>query len=66
MAFSDVGALICDDIDTQACQLIQAQRSDMCNSTIADTTCPRFCGKCGMISFIKFNVDSNRLINMYK
>lgn len=46
MAFSDVGALICDDIDTQACQLIQAQRSDMCNSTIADTTCPRFCGKC--------------------
>ncbi|XP_045207119.2 uncharacterized protein LOC123559409 [Mercenaria mercenaria] len=37
----------CDDIDTSACKLLQAQRPNLCSDqTLAKTTCPRFCKLC--------------------
>ena len=48
LLYSKVCALMCDDIDRQACQLIFNKKSDMCNDThMASVTCPRFCNECG-------------------
>ena len=48
VAGSRVAGLLCDDISTQACQLLAVSKPDLCNDTsISQTTCPRYCNKCG-------------------
>ncbi|KAL4222286.1 collagen [Mactra antiquata] len=40
-------ALKCDDVDTSACVLLQAQQADFCkNDVVARSICPRFCKMC--------------------
>lgn len=49
----------CEDIDTQACELMAARQEDFClNSDISFATCPRFCNLCRKYHFIPFYVVS--------
>jgi len=39
----------CDDMDTDACKLLHVKNPDICEiSSVADTACRRFCGRCRM------------------
>lgn len=37
----------CDDVDTQACRLMLAKQTDLCqNHAVAESLCKRFCNLC--------------------
>ncbi|XP_045166865.2 uncharacterized protein LOC123530186 isoform X2 [Mercenaria mercenaria] len=41
----------CFDVDTAACKLMEHNKPDLCDSSIGETACPRYCGKCPLECF---------------
>jgi hypothetical protein len=40
------GDSLCSDVDSQACALMEKSKPDLCNSSIGETACQKYCGMC--------------------
>ncbi|XP_060589345.1 uncharacterized protein LOC132744603 [Ruditapes philippinarum] len=45
------GDSTCSDVDSQACALMEKSKPDLCNSSIGETACQRYCGMCPLECF---------------
>ncbi|XP_060608248.1 uncharacterized protein LOC132760313, partial [Ruditapes philippinarum] len=50
------GDYACADVNTDACKLMHRDQPGICDTSIGDTACPRYCGKCPLECFTSSNL----------